>query len=139
MKKYAIIYVSLFLILTLGFVSPSLSLQKNQSIVNVSPKVASELIAKNKGDSHFIILDIRTPREFKAGHLPNSIMIDFYSDTFLDKIKQLDKTKTYLVYCRSGNRSGRSMRLFKKLNFEKVYHMNSGIIGWNSEGLPIAK
>lgn len=139
MKKYTIICVSLFLIVTLGFVSPSLGFQEKQNIVDVSPKAASELITKNKGDSRFVILDIRTPREFKAGHLPNSIMIDFYSNAFLDKIKQLDKTKTYLVYCRSGNRSGRSMRLFKKLSFQKVYHMNSGIIGWNSEDLPIVK
>ena len=139
MKKYIIITLSLFLVLIIGFVSPSFSLQENKTIINISPKAASALITKNKGDSRFVILDIRTPREFKAGHIPNSIMIDFYSNKFFEKIKQLDKKKTYLIYCRSGNRSGRSMRLFKKLNFQEVYHMNSGIIGWNSDGLPITK
>jgi rhodanese-related sulfurtransferase len=131
--------VLLILILIFGFVYPSLSLQDNKTIVNISSKAASDLIAKNKGDSRFIILDIRTPGEFKAGHLPNSTQIDYYSKTFADKIKQLDKSKTYLIYCRSGNRSARSLQLFKKLKFQKVYHMDSGIIGWKSEGLPIIK
>ncbi len=139
MKKKLIACILLSWILIFGFVFPSFSLQDDKNIVNISPKAASGLITQKKGDSRFVILDIRTPGEFKAGHLPDSILIDFYSKTFADKLKQLDKTKTYLIYCRSGNRSGRSLELFKKLKFRKVSHMDSGMIGWKSKGLPITK
>ncbi|MBW1698412.1 MAG: rhodanese-like domain-containing protein [Deltaproteobacteria bacterium] len=139
MKKKIIACVSVFWILIFGFVFKSFSSQDDKNIVTISPRAASDLITQKKGDSDFVILDIRTPAEFNAGHIPNSILIDFYSKTFAEKIQQLDRTKTYLVYCRSGNRSRRSLELFKKLKFRKVYHMDSGIIGWKSEGLPIIK
>jgi len=97
------------------------------------------LIEKHNGDSDFVILDVRTPGEYQSGHIKDSIMIDFYSNSFMDEIGRLDKEKSYLVYCRSGNRSARSMSLFKKLEFQKIYHLSSGINGWNSEGLPLVQ
>ena len=66
-------------------------------------------------------------------------MLDFYSKTFAAEVSGLDKRKTYLVYCRSGNRSARSMELFKKLEFQKIFHLSSGINSWKSEGLPLVK
>ena len=113
--------------------------KSDQQFRAVSPKEASALIEKHKGDSDFVILDIRTPGEYQKGHIENSIMIDFYSKTFAADISRLDKGKTYIIHCRSGNRSTRSMGLFKKLEFQKIYHLSSGINGWNSEGLPLVK
>jgi rhodanese-related sulfurtransferase len=66
-------------------------------------------------------------------------MIDFYSKTFSEEINRLDKGKAYLIYCRSGNRSTRSLELFQKLKFQKIYHLSSGINGWKSEGLPVVE
>jgi rhodanese-related sulfurtransferase len=90
-------------------------------------------------DDKFAILDIRTPGEFQSGHLTKSIPIDFYSQTFADQLNRLDKTKTYLVYCRTGNRSTKSLKLFKKLKFQKIYHMASGISTWKSESFTVVK
>jgi rhodanese-related sulfurtransferase len=123
----------------LAFILLSPSAQSDQQFTAVSPKEASALIEKNEGDSDFVILDIRTPGEYQSGHIENSIMIDFYSKTFAEEVNRLDKGKTYLIHCRSGNRSTRSMELFKKLQFQKIYHLSSGINGWNSEGLPLVK
>lgn len=139
MKQKFKTLVFFFLIFTFGFISPAFGLQGDEHIVNVSTKAAIDLIAQKKGDANFSIIDIRTPREYESGHLPDSILIDFYSPTFLDKITKLDKTKTYLIYCRSGNRSSRSLELFKKLKFQKVYHLTSGIIGWKLENQPLTK
>jgi rhodanese-related sulfurtransferase len=133
MKKKFSICGLFFLIFTFNLIFPSYSLQDDKQIVNISTKTAIDLVAKRKGDANFVIIDIRTPREYESGHLPDSILIDFYSTTFADKITKLDKAKTYLIYCRSGNRSSRSLELFRKLKFKKVYHMTSGIIGWKSE------
>ena len=139
MKNKITTAVFFFLIFTFGFILSSFSLQDDKHIVTISPKAAVDLIAQKKGDANFVIIDIRTPGEYKSGHLPDSILIDFYSKTFINKITQLDKAKTYLIYCRSGNRSSRSLELFRKLKFQKVYHMASGIIGWKSEKQQLLK
>ncbi len=127
------------IIICLGFLPRFLSAQDSTHIIAVSAKEAADLIDKHNGDNEFAVLDIRTPGEFQSGHLAESISIDFYSQTFADQLNRLDKTKTYLVYCRSGNRSTKSLELFKKLKFEKVYHLASGIRAWKSEGLEIVK
>ena len=139
MKKKLLILIVMQFILLFGLVPMSYSLQQSQNIIAVTPKEAADLTKKHLGDIDFVILDIRTPGEYQSGHLPNSILIDFYSKEFVDKISRLDKTKKYLLYCRSGNRTGRSLNLFRQLKFKLVYHMSNGIIGWKSEGLPVVK
>ena len=101
--------------------------------------MASDLIAKHKSNTDFIILDLRTPREFKSGHIGKAILLDYYSKTFTDELKRLDKSKIYLIYCRSGNRSGKTLDLVKKMGFSHVYNMDQGIKGWRSKGFPVVK
>ena len=139
MQKKLIAFGTILVIAFTGFILWSPTAQSDQQFTAVSPKEASVLIEKNKGDSEFVILDIRTPGEYRSGHIEKSIMIDFYSKTFAEEVNRLDKEKIYLVHCRSGNRSTHSMALFKKLKFQKIYHLSSGINGWNSEGLPLVK
>jgi rhodanese-related sulfurtransferase len=139
MQKKLTGYIILLFVILFGFILPSCRAQQEQDIIALSPKEASSLIEKHRDDSDFVILDIRTPGEYQSGHLKDSIMIDYYSKSFVDEIGRLDKNKSYLVYCRSGNRSARSMALFKKLQFQKIYHLSAGINGWNSEGLPVVK
>jgi len=139
MKNKHIAYAIPIFIICIGFLIPSLSAQDSTRIIAVSAKEAADLIDKHNGDDEFAILDIRTPGEFQSGHLAKSIPIDFYSQTFADQLNRLDKTKTYLVYCSTGNRSTKSLELFKKLKFQKVYHMASGISAWKSEGFTVVK
>lgn len=80
-------------------------------------------------ETNGVILDVRTPMEYEAGHLENSILINFNSPEFLHEIKKLDKGKTYFLYCRTGNRSGKALGIMKNHGFEKVYHLESGIMG----------
>ena len=139
MKNKHIAYAIPIFIICIGFLIPSLSAQDSTRILAVSAKEAADLIDKHNGDDEFAILDIRTPGEFQSGHLAKSIPIDFYSQTFAGQLNRLDKTKTYLVYCRTGNRSTKSLELFKKLKFQKVYHMASGIRVWKNEGFSVVK
>ena len=139
MKKKLITYAIPVFIICLGFVLPSLRAQDSEGITTVSAKQAADLIDKHSEDKDFAILDIRTPGEFQAGHLPDAILVDFYSQTFSDQLNRLDKEKSYLVYCRTGNRSTNSLGLFKKLKFDKIYHMSTGISGWKSQDLPVVK
>ena len=139
MQKRLTGYIILLFVILFGFVLPSCGAQQEQNITALSPKEASALIEKQRGNSDFVILDIRTPGEYQGGHLKDATLIDYYSKSFVDEIGRLDKEKSYLVYCRSGNRSARSMDLFKKLQFQKIYHLSSGINSWMSEGLPLVK
>jgi len=139
MKKRLIIFAIPIFIICLGFMLPLLSAQENTRIMTVSAKEAADLIDKHVGDSDFAILDIRTPGEFQSGHLQSAILIDFYSQTFADQLSRLDKGKKFLIYCRTGNRSARSLEIFKKLKFQKIYHMANGISTWKSEGFPVVK
>src|SRR4051812_31188353 len=56
-------------------------------------------------DKDYLLLDVRTPEEYSAGKLANSVNIDFNDEDFKEQIAKLDKSKTCYVYCRSGNRS----------------------------------
>jgi len=139
MKRNFITYAITIIILYFWFVLPSLSSQDSTHILTVSAKEAADLIDKYNGDSGFAVLDIRTPGEFQSGHLPGAILIDLYSQTFVDQLSRLDKEKAFLIYCRTGNRSTKSLEIFKKLKFQKVYHMSTGIRAWQSEGFGVVK
>ena len=83
------------------------------------------------------IIDIRTPAEFQEGHVKNAKNIDFLSSSFSKEISGLDKDKPVYIYCRSGNRSGKSVKGFLNAGFTEIYHLEVGIVGWESEGLPV--
>ena len=74
--------------------------------------------------------DIRTPKEFKEGHIAKAINIDYKADTFESQLQKLDRNPTYLMHCRSGRRSGLALDTFGKLGFKHIIHMDDGILGW---------
>lgn len=85
-----------------------------------------------------VVLDVRTPEEFSEGHLEGAIAIDFYDPSFADEIAGLDPTVPYLIYCRSGNRSGQTTELMRQLDFEDVTEIDGGIVSWQGAALPLA-
>lgn len=84
-----------------------------------------------------VILDVRTMQEYRSGHLNGSINLDFRSTSFADELKALDRGNAYLVYCRTGVRSGRAAALMKSLGFREIYDLAGGIAGWQREGFEI--
>ncbi|MHA3770357.1 rhodanese-like domain-containing protein [Verrucomicrobiota bacterium sgz303538] len=101
---------------------------------NVTPDEAEKLL---KSQKDVVVLDVRTPDEFEAGHIAGAKNVDFQSDDFAQKIAQLDKNKTYLVHCAAGGRSTRALKQLK--DFKSVYHMNGGISAWKEAGKPLEK
>jgi len=102
----------------------------NKKVINLDYDTFKQSIKEN---SNAVILDVRTKMEFDQGRIENSILIDFTRSDFLPKIQQLDKTKKYLVYCRSGNRSYFAVIEMLKMGFVDVAHLSSGIIGWRGK------
>ena len=80
-----------------------------------------------------VILDVRTPMEFQQGHLKNSVLLDFYSRTIQADIDGLDKSKEYLIYCRSGARSASACNYMAQSGFAKVTNMDGGIMMWQGD------
>jgi len=83
-------------------------------------------IAENTPDA--VLIDVRTPAEFSGGKLPGAKNIDMFSKDFLNQIDKLDKDKTYLLYCRSGNRSGQACNIMAGRGFTKLYNMAGGVM-----------
>ena len=113
--------------------------EKYFSVDILPPKDAFELIQKNKGNSNFVIVDVRTPEEFRDGHIEGAINVDFRSEKFGTEIDRLDKNKTYFVYCRTGNRSYDALNLMGPLGFRSIVRLEGDITGWKSAGLPVVK
>lgn len=94
---------------------------------NINLKEAEKLAENNKDNPDFLIVDVRTPEETHKCKFKNSININIFSKDFVEKLKKLDKNKTYLIHCRSGNRSLDALRIMQKIGFNKIYHSEEGI------------
>jgi len=78
------------------------------------------------------LIDVRTIEEYNSGYIGGALNIDFYKSSFIDSINVLDKSKTTVVYCKSGNRSSKSALMMKSLGFKNVYNLKEGMNGWLS-------
>ena len=87
-----------------------------------------------ENDENAVILDVRTQEEVEDGYIPEAIHIDFYlGQEFLDEIDNLDKSKNYYVYCRSGNRSRQACALMNHAGIANAYNLEGGIIEWEGD------
>jgi rhodanese-related sulfurtransferase len=138
-KKKLIIGLFFILIFFSGCISniENDSNPKTQNLKDITVNEAYSLIQNNSENQNFIILDIRTKDEYQSGHIQNSMMIDFYLDTFENELNKLDKNKTYLIYCRTGRRTGLTLDIMEELDFLEVYNMAGGITQWKTNGYPV--
>jgi rhodanese-related sulfurtransferase len=105
----------------------------------ILPKDAYELIQQNKGNPNFVLIDIRTPEEFMSGYIEGAVNINYHDNDFIEKLDKLDKSKTYLIYCRTGRRSSDTLNVMKRLKFNEVYRILGDIVRWKAEKLPLVK
>ncbi len=91
-----------------------------------SPEI-KEVLKKNKT---IVVLDVRTPEEFAAGHLKGAQNIDVRQSDAYSKLDKLNPKTTYLVYCRTNHRSGMAVDYMMQKGFKNVYQMMDGFPGW---------
>ncbi len=106
------------------------------AITLISVAAASELLNTNQDR---ILLDVRTPQEFKSGHINGAQNIDFLNADFPEKIAQLDKSTHYVVYCGSGRRSSKATALMEKMGFSNITDVDGGVKAWKAANLPLSK
>jgi rhodanese-related sulfurtransferase len=94
----------------------------------------SEWAEKLAEDSNAVILDVRTGYEYAEGYIPNAVPIDIMNGAkFIDSAKELDSSKNYYVYCKSGGRSAQACMIMKSLGIETAYNLVGGFTNWQGE------
>jgi len=135
MKKISGFYFLLVMIISLTIL-PCCSHDQGGAR-DISPADAQKLITQQANNPAFVILDVRTPEEFASGHLANAKNIDYQADDFDSKVGQLDKNKSYLVYCQSGHRSSGAVSVMKEKGFISLNNLSGGLSHWLEENLPV--
>jgi rhodanese-related sulfurtransferase len=103
-----------------------------QGIKQINSPEAKTLLQQN---NKIVVLDVRTPGEFVQGHIANAVNIDVNQSDAIERINKLDKNATYLVYCRTKNRSGVVVNYMIQNGFKVVYQIVDGIAGLSQNNL----
>lgn len=84
----------------------------------------SDVNLKNKKN---VLLDVRTPEEFAAGHVPGAINIDVKNENFTQEIEKLDPKKNYYIYCKSGVRAKLATEKMQEKGFKNAKNFKDGM------------
>jgi len=94
------------------------------------------LIQANALNPDFVIMDVRRPDEYIPEHLEGAINRDYYDPFFNIMLDALPRHKLYMIYCRSGGRSGQTYTMMLNMNFTRVVNMLGGILDWKAASFP---
>jgi rhodanese-related sulfurtransferase len=101
-----------------------------QQVKDVDVKAAKAIIDKGG----VTILDVRTPAEYQAGHIAESVLANYNDPAFESMIAKIDKNKPVLVYCAAGGRSSRAAKLMSEKGWKNVSNMLGGMGAWGKAG-----
>ncbi len=124
----------LILLLVVSIFSCQSNAQETKKQIDLNP---TEFKVALEQENNAIILDVRTPKEVSQGVIPGATVINFYDADFKQRIGELDKNKTYFVYCKGGGRSGKTCSTLQDAGVPNTFNLKGGITAWIKEGLPI--
>ena len=117
-------------LLILGLLSTQYTYAQDTTGLAISQqKFQKQLKKKNS-----VVIDVRTPEEYNVGfigHAQNYNVMD--SLAFMNSVSSLNRNKKYLLYCKSGRRSGKALVIMKDMGFIHVRHLNGGVTEWKGE------
>ncbi len=122
----------LIVVLIAGCTGPA---ESGVTIRTVPPAEVSALIDGAGQDPAFAVIDVRRPDEFAAGHVPGAINID--SRQFGERLTDLDRNGTHVIYCQRGGRSSGIREMMREAGFREVYEIEGGMSAWTVAGLPV--
>jgi len=85
----------------------------------------------------FMLLDVRTPEEYAAGHIAGAKLIPVQE--LAERMAEVPRDRQVYVYCRSGRRSSRAAEMLAKAGFSRIENVAGGIIAWQAAGYPIER
>lgn len=115
----------------LFFTSCKSKQESNQNEESFKNLTVEEVIILLEANPDIIVIDVRTPDEIaQTGAIENSINIDFKASDFKasdfkEKISALDKDKEYILFCKSGNRSGQASKIMAEMGFSNINNLNN--------------
>ena len=104
---------------------------------DITPAQAAALIKEKGADPLFVIVDVRTAKEFSTCWIKGTLNIDIKAPDFKEKVEKLARNGVYLACCRGGGRSARAMNLMKEWGFKEVYNLGGGLLKWLEEKLAL--
>lgn len=121
----------------LCFLIFALSCTRTSTQQEISHLIKPQQFKEMMNDERTIVIDVRTPEEMTKGVIGKPKKINYRNSDFKELLLALDKSKTYLVYCKSGGRSGKTKQLMDDNGFDSVYDLQGGITAWEEAGLPV--
>lgn len=83
--------------------------------------------------AQYTLLDVRTANEVAGGTINNALNIDYYASDFKEQLAELRTDKPLLIFCRSGNRSGKASKIAKEVGFTEIYDLKGGFMAWSAQ------
>lgn len=108
----------------------------HSAVTDVGPEA---FMAALRADPQAVLVDVRTPQEFAAGHLPGAVNVE------LDRLEAMapttlpDRNAHLLVYCHSGNRSSFAVQILERMGYTRLVNLVGGIAAWSSGGYPVTR
>ncbi|WP_417445110.1 rhodanese-like domain-containing protein [Joostella sp.] len=89
-----------------------------------------------ESSDELVLIDVRTPDEFKAGHLKEAKNINVKDDAFIAEVKKVDKSKSVYLYCKAGGRSAVAAKILDSLGYKNIVNLDGGFDAWEKAGKP---
>lgn len=104
---------------------------------SIEPETLDKRIAW--ADRSLVVLDVRTPGEFAAGHLPGAINIPHTE--LASRVAELDGSREsdIIVYCRSGVRAATALGVLEQSGFKRLFHLKGDYTRWSEEKRPVVR
>jgi len=123
----------LFLITILCVLTSCNAQEEKGTVKLVPPTEFAQQMANDKGQ----VIDVRTPKEFKAGHIEGAQNLHVYDKDFEQRVDKLKKDEPVYVYCKAGGRSAEAVDILKAKGFTQVIELDGGMDAWNEAGKPV--
>lgn len=104
--------------------------EQEMAVAAISKDITAAEFKSLLAEKNGLLIDVRTPEEFQAGHIEGAENIDYYGDDFDAAINELDKNQPVFVYCKSGGRSGKTKKILTDKGFTEVYNLIGGYGNW---------
>jgi rhodanese-related sulfurtransferase len=141
MKKKHILIVLIIAVLALaacGGSAPAVETASQQVDLDALPiELTVQQVADIMNHPDVVLIDVREPSEYAAGHIPGVKLIPLGS--LPSRVNEIPKDKFVVMTCRSGNRSGQATKFLRDQGFDNVHNMTGGINAWQQAGLPVEK
>jgi phage shock protein E len=118
----------------LALIAVSVSLCFAAGTINITSTEAKALLAKNK---QVVLLDVRTPEEFRQAHLRGALLIPLAE--LQKRVSEIPRDRPLLVYCAVGARSSTAAGILASKGYREIYQMSDGLVGWYKRGFPVER